>query len=167
MLLDPKIRESFGTLGLRLDRIDETAPKVERFGLGSLTCWLPIILYCFFLNYSFQGNSKAKLCLFWLYQFQAFFLHTMALYFHFSNTFLSLSHPKYWTLFFFHFLYNFFPPDRFDFLASNFTIYPPQAINFPTFWLSSTFTALLWFIFHLIEENWLRFSQLTYFLNER
>lgn len=45
MLLDPKIRESFGTLGLRLERIDETAPKVDRFGLGSFTdCWLPIFL---------------------------------------------------------------------------------------------------------------------------
>lgn len=50
ILLDPKIRESFGTLGFRLERIEDTVPSVERFGLGSFTdCWLPI--FDCFLNY--------------------------------------------------------------------------------------------------------------------
>lgn len=44
LLADAMMRESFGALGLlRLARIDEAAPMVERFGLGSLVdCWLPI-----------------------------------------------------------------------------------------------------------------------------
>lgn len=43
LLADPKIRESLGALGFRLARIDDAAPSVERFGLGSLVdCWLPI-----------------------------------------------------------------------------------------------------------------------------
>lgn len=44
LLAEAKIRESFGARGLlRLARIDEAAPSVERLGRGSLVdCWLPI-----------------------------------------------------------------------------------------------------------------------------
>lgn len=119
MLLDPKIRESFGTRGLRLERIEETAPSVERFGLGSFTCWLPIVafLYCFDLI-NFRGLSLRWKLLhnFALFGYQIFYLSTQWLYFHFL-IFLSLSHPIYWTFFFFHFfLFNFFSPsDRLKF----------------------------------------------------
>ena len=154
MLLDPIIRESFGTLGLRLDRIDETAPRVERFGLGSFTdCWLPIILNCFFFLISLiffkEEISQNFNPRFELINFATFLLHTMAL-FHFSLHILSLSHPKYWTIFFFHFIQFFFSTTYFHF----------GGLLFPIFQLLSTITAQLCCIFYLFQRKWLRFSLL-------
>lgn len=118
MLLDPKIRESFGTLGLRLARIDETAPNVERLALGSFTCWLPIIsysgssrdCYCFDLINDLNLNPYMELQ---LHNFAVLIIKLLCfahnwLWFHFFIL-LSLSHPMYRTFFFFHFfLFNFF-----------------------------------------------------------
>lgn len=141
MLLDPKIRESFGTLGLRLERIDETAPRVERLGLGSFTdCWLPIFLFQLQLpNVLINYSCKREFSLhFTLVKLSAFI---QWLSFHFL-IFLSLSHPIELNIFFIHFFIQFFllAPDRFNF--DFFKYYALFGNPFILFLFKSSITAL-------------------------